>query len=58
MKTIKASDIHLCELADDAAYRAAYDVLEDEFALVEALIEARAPGRAHARRRRPGQAGT
>jgi ribosome-binding protein aMBF1 (putative translation factor) len=41
MKTIKAKDIHAKELASDPAYRDAYEALEDEFALVNALIQAR-----------------
>jgi DNA-binding transcriptional regulator YiaG len=41
MKTINAKDIHAKEMAEDAAYRAAYDGLEAEFSLVTALIQAR-----------------
>lgn len=41
MKTIKAKDIHAREIADDPAYREAYEALEEEFALVNALIRAR-----------------
>lgn len=44
-KTIKASDIHAKDYANDRAYRKAYDELEDEYALINTLIEARA--RAH-----------
>jgi hypothetical protein len=40
-KTIKAKDLHVKDMAKDPAYRAAYDALEDEFALVGALIQAR-----------------
>ena len=39
-KTIKARDIHKKEMANPA-YRAAYDALEEEFALVHAMIKAR-----------------
>ena len=45
MKTIKAEDIHAKHMAEDAAYREAYDALEGEFALVTELIQART--RAH-----------
>ncbi len=41
MKTIKAKDIHAREMAEDRAYRDAYDELEDEFALMNELIRAR-----------------
>lgn len=41
MKTVNAKDIHAKEMAEDPAYRQAYDALEDEFALVHALIQAR-----------------
>jgi DNA-binding transcriptional regulator YiaG len=44
MKTVKASTIHAKHMKDPS-YRAAYDVLEGEFALVNALINART--RAH-----------
>ena len=40
-KTIKAKDLHARDMASDPAYRAAYDALDDEFALVGALIQAR-----------------
>ena len=40
-KTIKATDLHAGDMANDPEYRAAYDALEDEFALVGALIQAR-----------------
>lgn len=42
MKTIKAQAIHASEMAADPAYREAYDELDGEFALVNALIKARA----------------
>jgi len=45
MKTIKAGDIHAREMAEDADYREAYNALEEEFVLVDALIQART--RAH-----------
>ncbi|WP_182422406.1 hypothetical protein [Aureimonas sp. ME7] len=41
MKTIKAADLHDKRMADNPAYRDAYDALEDEFALVASLITAR-----------------
>lgn len=40
-KLVKADDIHMRHMADDAAYRQAYAALEDEFRLVNAAIEAR-----------------
>ena len=40
-KTIKATNIHAKEMAENPAYREAYDALEGEFALVGALIQAR-----------------
>lgn len=40
-KTIKAKDLHAADMASDPKYRAAYDALDDEFALVSALIRAR-----------------
>lgn len=44
-KTIKASDLHKRDYANDPAYRKAYDDLEEEYALINTLIEART--RAH-----------
>ena len=41
MKTIKASDIHAKRMADDPAYMDAYEALDEEFALVSVLINAR-----------------
>lgn len=41
-KLIDARDIHAKELARDPAYRAAYEGLEGEFALVNSMIRARA----------------
>lgn len=43
--TIKAADIHARRMKANPAYREAYGVLDDEFALVNALIKART--RAH-----------
>jgi ribosome-binding protein aMBF1 (putative translation factor) len=44
-KTIKAKDLHARDMANDPEYRAAYEALEDEFALVSALIRARTRAR-------------
>jgi len=44
-KTIDARVLHDKHMANDAEYRAAYDALEEEFALVNSMIQARA--RAH-----------
>jgi ribosome-binding protein aMBF1 (putative translation factor) len=44
-KTIKADALHARRLKDDPTYRKAYNALEGEFALVNALIRART--RAH-----------
>jgi ribosome-binding protein aMBF1 (putative translation factor) len=41
MKTIKASDLHEERMAGDLAYKDAYEALDEEFALVSALINAR-----------------
>ncbi len=41
IKTVKASELHAKDYASDAAYRKAYDDLEEEYALIGALIEAR-----------------
>jgi len=45
MTTIKARDIHAKELADNPEYREAYEALEGEFELVNALIQARSRAR-------------
>src|SRR3954471_17182945 len=45
MTTIKAKDIHAGRMAESAEYREACEGLEGEFALVDALIQART--RAH-----------
>jgi DNA-binding transcriptional regulator YiaG len=42
MKTIKAEDLHAQHMAEDPAYREAYEALEEEFALIKALIKVRA----------------
>lgn len=44
-KTINARDLHDKHVTEDPAYRAAYDALEEEFALVNSMIQARS--RAH-----------
>jgi ribosome-binding protein aMBF1 (putative translation factor) len=41
-KLIDARDIHAKEMTRDPAYRAAYEGLEEEFALVNSMIRARA----------------
>lgn len=41
MTTIKAKDLHAARMKDDPAYRDAYDALDSEFSLVNALIQAR-----------------
>ena len=45
MKTVKAQDVHAKDMAADPAYRDAYEALEGEFALVNALIRARTHAR-------------
>lgn len=45
MKTIKAKDLHTARMAQSVEYREAYEGLDDEFALVSSLLEART--RAH-----------
>ena len=45
IKTIKASDIHAKDYENDPAYRKAYDDLEEDYALVNTLIEARTRAR-------------
>lgn len=45
MKTIKATDVHAKDMAADPAYCDAYEALEGEFALVNALIRARTRAR-------------
>lgn len=41
MNTIKAKDLHAKDMAESAEYRAAYEALDDEFALIDSLIRAR-----------------
>ncbi len=41
MKTIKASSIHAESMRNDPEYRAGYDSLEEEFALIDTLLRAR-----------------
>lgn len=38
---IKAGDLHAASMAHDPAYREAYEALEGEFSMIDALIEAR-----------------
>ena len=45
MSTIKAEDIHARRMVQDPAYRQAYEALEGEFTMIDALIRART--RAH-----------
>lgn len=44
-KTIKATDLHAKRMKREPAYRRAYDALEGEFALINALIRARTHAR-------------
>jgi DNA-binding XRE family transcriptional regulator len=39
--TIKASDLHAESMKNDSEYAAAYDSLEEEFALIDTLLRAR-----------------
>lgn len=41
MNTVKADDLHAENMANDPAYREAYEALEGEFSMINALIEAR-----------------
>jgi len=41
MKTINAKDLHAKDMAESQEYRDAYAALDDEFALIDALIRAR-----------------
>lgn len=45
MKTIEAKNLHAARMAQNPDYREAYESLDDEFALVSSLLEARS--RAH-----------
>jgi ribosome-binding protein aMBF1 (putative translation factor) len=42
MKTIKAEELHAKDMAKDPAYRSAYESLDSEFELINALLRARA----------------
>lgn len=42
MKTINATELHAKHMAEDPEYRAAYEALEEEFALITEMIKARA----------------
>jgi DNA-binding XRE family transcriptional regulator len=41
MNTVKADDLHAQNMTNDPAYRDAYEALEGEFSMINALIEAR-----------------
>jgi DNA-binding XRE family transcriptional regulator len=41
MNTVKADDLHAENMAHDQGYREAYEALEGEFSMINALIEAR-----------------
>ena len=41
MSKARASDIHAKDYANDPSYRRAYDNLEDEYTLINSLIEVR-----------------
>jgi ribosome-binding protein aMBF1 (putative translation factor) len=41
VKTIDSKEVHAKHMAEDPEYRAAYDALEEEFALIEAMMDAR-----------------
>ena len=41
MKTISAKEVHEKHMAESPGYREAYEALEDEFALIEAMMDAR-----------------
>ena len=41
IKTVRARELYAKDYASDAAYREAYDDLEEEYALIAALTEAR-----------------
>jgi ribosome-binding protein aMBF1 (putative translation factor) len=45
MRAVKAEDIHAKEMAEDPEYRAAYEALDEEFALINEMIRARARSR-------------
>lgn len=41
MSTVKADHLHATDMESDPAYREAYEALEGEFSMINALIEAR-----------------
>jgi ribosome-binding protein aMBF1 (putative translation factor) len=41
MKTVDARELHAKDMAENPGYRAAYEALEEEFALIEAMMDAR-----------------
>jgi len=41
MSTVSAEELHNRNMAETPGYREAYDALEEEFALIEAMMEAR-----------------
>lgn len=41
MKTISAEELHERNMAETPGYRQAYEALEEEFALIEAMMDAR-----------------
>ena len=41
MSAVKADALHAKDMANDPAYREAYEALEGEFSMINALIEAR-----------------
>lgn len=41
MNTIDAKEVHARHMAEDPEYRAAYEALDEEFALIKALMKAR-----------------
>lgn len=41
MKTVSAKDLHAKNMAETPGYREAYEALEEEFALIEAMMDAR-----------------
>lgn len=45
MKTISAKELHAKDMAENPEYREAYDAIEGEFALIDALIRARTRAR-------------
>jgi DNA-binding transcriptional regulator YiaG len=41
VKTIDAKEVHARHMAEDPEYRAAYESMEEEFALIKAMMKAR-----------------